>query len=100
MPVRTKWALARLLSGLERHPVHREFGGLILGQGTYVGRRFDSALRMGGHQLMLLSHIDASLSPSLSLPSSLSLKSIIIIIISSSVRLKELHDTLQILNPE
>ena len=35
-------ALAGWLSWLEHHPIHQKFEGLVPGQGTYLGRGFDT----------------------------------------------------------
>ena len=63
-------ALARRLSWLEHHPVHQNVIGSIPGQGTNLGCEFDPRLRrtQEAADLMSLSHIDVSFSPSISLP--------------------------------
>ena len=40
----TPAALVAWLSWLERHPVHGKVAGLVPGQGTYPGGRFDRGL--------------------------------------------------------
>ena len=57
-------ALARLLSWLERCPVHQKVAGLIPSQGTYLGCGFDHwpGHITGGNQSLFLSHIDVFLS--------------------------------------
>ena len=60
--------LARLLSWLECHPINQKVAGLIPGQGTYLGCAFSA---MSGCMWEAVnrcfSHIDVSLSLSLSL---------------------------------
>ena len=64
--------LAGWLHWFEHSPIHQKVVGSIPDQGIYLDYGFDPVgVHTGGNQSMFLSHIDVSLSLSLSLPPSL-----------------------------